>query len=415
MMKREDKLAFLDALYDLYPETKDTQIITRKIITDVMNQKNITEYPHFLTKAEARLERGCFNMAIGLATLDGTPRVKQIVKQTIVHSDVHADESHVVIPLQHAVTSANRDSIPHVTIQPKVHSNIESLIPDVDPNYVPFGNYKDLEKIIKSEMFFPVYITGPSGNGKSAMVEQICAKQKRPMIRVNMTSATDEDVLIGSRTLVNGNIEIVDGPVIKAMRMGAVLLIDEIDASHPNTVLAIQAIAEKGRYYFKLNDEMIHAKPGFNIIATANTKGKGSDDGRYIGTNILNDAFLERFAITMNQEYPSAAIERKIVMNIMESNNCVNEEFADALVKWADAIRKTFDDGGIDEIITTRRLIHIVRTFAIFDDQMKAIALGCNRFDDATTGAFIDLFEKINAPEQVAQPEVVEPASDPVY
>lgn len=268
-------------------------------------------------------------------------------------------------------------------------------IPTVDPNFVPFGNYNDLESIISAGIFYPSYVFGPTGNGKSTMVEQICAQHNRSLIRVNLNMMTDEDQLIGSKTLKNGNVQIVEGPVLIAMRTGAVLLCDEIDAASANTIMCLQAILEGKPYYFKLKNETIIPKPGFNIIATANTKGKGSDDGRYIGTNILNEAFLERFAVTFEQEYPSAKIEFKIVSKLMEQFNCVDENFASLIVKWADTIRKTYDDGGVDELITTRRIAHIVRAFAIFKDQDKAIKLCCNRFDITTKTAFIDLYDKM--------------------
>jgi hypothetical protein len=288
------------------------------------------------------------------------------------------------------------------------YTNTESLIPKKDSNFVPFGNYTDLENIIKSGIFYPAYISGPTGNGKSTMVEQICAKHKKPLIRVNLNMMTDEEQLIGSKTLENGNVQIVEGPVLIAMRNGTSLLLDEIDAGSANTLLCLQPILEGKPYYFKLKNEMIVPKEGFNVFATANTKGKGSDDGRYIGTNVLNEAFLERFAVTFEQEYPTAKVEVKIIKNLMETYSCVNEVFAETLVKWAEAIRRTFDDGGVDETITTRRMIHIVRAYAIFKNEKKAVELCCNRFDSATKMAFIDLYEKVANPEPEApsQPEV---------
>ena len=289
------------------------------------------------------------------------------------------------------------------------YTNTKELIPVKDPNFVPFGNYSDLENIIKAGIFYPAYISGPTGNGKSTMVEQICAKHKRPLIRVNLNMMTDEDQLIGSKTLQNGNVEIVEGPVLIAMRQGITLLLDEIDAGAANTLLCLQPILEGKPYYFKLKNEMIVPAEGFNIIATANTKGKGSDDGRYIGTNILNEAFLERFAVTFEQDYPAAKIEVKIIKNLMTSFGCLDEEFADTLVKWADAIRRTFADGGVDETITTRRMIHIVRAFAIFKNRNKAVELCCNRFDSATKSAFIDLYDKVANPQP--EPEVATPVT----
>jgi MoxR-like ATPase len=293
------------------------------------------------------------------------------------------------------------------------YSNTKELIPVKDPNFVPFGNYSDLESIIKEGLFYPAYISGPTGNGKSTMVEQICAKHKRPLIRVNLNMMTDEDQLIGSKTLTNGNVEVVEGPVLIAMRQGITLLLDEIDAGSANTLLCLQPILEGKPYYFKLKNEMIIPAAGFNVIATANTKGKGSDDGRYIGTNILNEAFLERFAVTFDQEYPIAKVEVKIIKNLMQSFNCLDEEFADTLVKWADAIRRTFADGGVDETITTRRMLHIVRAYAIFKNRNKAVELCCNRFDVATKSAFIDLYDKVANPQPEVAPSDVTPAEQP--
>ena len=291
------------------------------------------------------------------------------------------------------------------------YTNIESLIPKRDSNYVPFGNYDDVELIIKSGIFYPTYISGPTGNGKSTMIEQICAKHKKPLIRVNLNMMSDEEQLIGSKTLQDGNVEVVEGPVLIAMRQGCTLLLDEVDAGSANTLLCLQPILEGKPYYFKLKNEVIVPAPGFNMIATANTKGKGSDDGRYIGTNVLNEAFLERFAVTFEQEYPSAKVEIKIINKLMQFYNCENDTFAETLVKWADAIRRTFADGGVDENITTRRMTHIVRAFSIFKSEKKAIELCCNRFDINTKTAFIDLFDKVSAEPVPVAPAAAAPQS----
>ena len=224
---------------------------------------------------------------------------------------------------------------------------------------------------------------------------------------------TDEEQLIGSKTLEDGNVRVVEGPVLIAMRAGMTLLLDEIDAGAANTMLCLQPILEGKPYYFKLTNEMIVPAEGFNVIATANTKGKGSDDGRYIGTNVLNEAFLERFAVTFEQEYPNAKTEVKIIKNLMEFYSCVDEEFAETLVKWAEAIRKTFDDGGVDETITTRRMIHIVRAFAIFKKREKAVELCCNRFDAATKSAFVDLYDKVANPQPEIEPIHIMVPADP--
>ena len=298
-----------------------------------------------------------------------------------------------------------------------------SLVPEKDPNYVPFGNYRDLQVIIKSGMFYPAYITGPTGNGKSTSVEQICANTNKPLIRVNLNTMTDEDQLIGSKTLVDGNVEIVEGPIVIAMRYGIPLLLDEIDAGGANTLLCLQPILEGKPFYFKLKNEMITPAPGFNIFATANTKGKGSDDGRYIGTNVLNEAFLERFAVTFNQPYPTEKVELQIVQKLFvhfgfaEQKKTINispqlDDFAHNLVKWAAVVRKTFDDGGCDETITTRRLPHMGRAFSIFKNEKKAIELCLNRFDDVTKMAFLDLYSKIASGEHEDSPEVSEEESE---
>ena len=288
---------------------------------------------------------------------------------------------------------------PVETSSPKIANEV-SLIPQVDSNYVAFGNHKDVESIIQSKEFYPTYITGPTGNGKSTMIEQICAKNKRDLIRINLNTMSDEEQLIGSKTLEDGNVTVVEGPVLIAMRTGSVLLLDEIDAGAANTLLCLQPILEGKPYYFKLKNEVITPASGFNVIATANTKGKGSDDGRYIGTNVLNEAFLERFAVTFEQEYPTRSVELKIINNLMQSYNCVDNEFAELLVKWAEAIRRTFDDGGLDETITTRRLVHVIKAFSIFKKQDKAIELCCNRFDQQTKESFIDLFSKLQSGEE---------------
>lgn len=272
----------------------------------------------------------------------------------------------------------------------------ENLIPEKDPLFVAFGNYSTLKDIISSKLFYPVYITGLSGNGKTMSVEQVCAQLKREMIRVNFTLETDEDDLIGGFRLVNGETKFFKGPVIKAMERGAVLLLDEIDLGS-NKIMCLQSIIEGKGYFIKKTGEFIKPAPGFNIFATANTKGKGSSDGRFIGTNVLNEAFLERFPITCEQEYPSTVIEKKIVLRVFESLNVNDEEFVSRLVDWADIIRQTFFDGGIDEIISTRRLVHIAKAYSIFKDRMVAIDMCINRFDEDTKRSFRDLYTKIDS------------------
>ena len=274
--------------------------------------------------------------------------------------------------------------------------NDQNLIPASFEGFVPWGNFKLIEKVVKSGMFYPMFITGLSGNGKTLMVEQVCAKLNKELIRVNITIETDEDDLLGGFRLVNGETKFMPGPVIEAMERGCTLLLDECDLGS-NKLLCLQPVLEGKGVYLKKINKWVTPKDGFNVIATANTKGKGSDDGRFIGTNILNEAFLERFAVTMEQPYASATTEKKIVLGSMKKYGAVDEEFATNLVTWAEVIRKTFFDGGVDEVISTRRLDHIVKAFAIFGDKMQSIELCVARFDEDTKASFLDLYTKIDA------------------
>jgi len=272
----------------------------------------------------------------------------------------------------------------------------QDLVPSKDDNYVPFGNFTDVKKIIQSGIFYPTFITGLSGNGKTFSVEQACAALNRELIRVNITIETDEDDLIGGFRLVDGNTVWHNGPVVEALERGAVLLLDEVDLAS-NKILCLQSVLEGKGIFLKKTGRSVQPAKGFNIIATANTKGKGSDDGRFIGTNVLNEAFLERFALTFEQEYPTPATETKILLRVAASLGKHDEEFCTNLANWADIIRKTFKDGGIDEVISTRRLVHIIRAYAIWENRMKAIKVCVNRFDEETKQSFVELYDKIDA------------------
>ena len=277
------------------------------------------------------------------------------------------------------------------------HNPAENFIPEKDPLYVPFGNFSDVYTIIKSGKYYPAFITGLSGNGKTFMVEQACAKAKREFFRVNITVETDEDDLLGHYTLINGNTVWQDGPVVKAMERGAILLLDEIDLAS-SKIMCLQPVLEGTGVFLKKINRFVSPSIGFNVLATANTKGKGSEDGRFIGTNILNEAFLERFPITIEQMYPSMSVERKILDKVFASLDITEYgDFAEKLVTWADIIRKTFYEGGIDEIIATRRLVHIVNAYGIFGDRKKAIEMCINRFDEDTKTSFLDLYSKCDS------------------
>ena len=275
-------------------------------------------------------------------------------------------------------------------------TNDEVFVPDSDPTYVPWGNYKDIESIIRSGVFYPTYVTGLSGNGKTFMIEQACARLNREYVRVQITPETDEDDLIGGFRLINGETVFAKGPVIKAMEAGAILLIDELDRGS-NKIMALQGVLEGKPVMIKKTGQVIKPADGFNVIATANTKGKGSEDGRFIAATIIDEAFLERFTITIEQPYPTAATERKILNKHMDKYGSNDTDFTEKLVTWAETIRKTYEDGGVEEIISTRRLCHIVQSFSIFKDKMKAVQLCVNRFDEDTKDAFLDLYTKVDA------------------
>lgn len=375
---RDLKSEMLAAIFSTFPGKEESLSITRKELIEIELINVNFKRSWFMSNV---ISRGIYALP-GHSDSNSTPTPTPIYKEEVMKKN---------------------DSISLCVQTPCV-----DFVPNKDPNYVPFGIYSDVEKIIKSKIFYPTYVYGPSGNGKSTTIEQVCASLNREMIRINLNSASDEDQLIGTKTLINGNVEIIEGPVVKCLREGKILLIDELDCGSANSLMCLQQILEGKDFFFKLKNEIIKPAPGFNVFATANTKGKGSDDGRYVGTNILNEAFLERFAVTMVQDYPGQSVEFKILHNLMIQYDCVDEIFAKDLVKWADTIRKTFDSGAIDENITTRRLTHIIRSYSIFKNKKKSIELCVNRFDELSRLSFLDLYDKIiNEPDEVESTESV--------
>ena len=308
----------------------------------------------------------------------------------------------------------------NTTVNLVMGSDIQNLVPSPFEGFVSWGHHSTIKQVVKSGMFYPIFVTGLSGNGKTLMIEQVHAELKKELIRVNITIETDEDDLLGGFRLVNGETKFVPGPVIEAMQRGCTLLLDECDLGS-NKLMCLQPVLEGKGVYLKKVNKWITPKSGFNVMATANTKGKGSEDGRFIGTNILNEAFLERFAVTIEQPYASNTVEKKIVLGSMKKYGSVDEKFATNLVQWSEVIRKTFYDGGIDEVISTRRLDHIVKAFAIFKDKMKSIELCVARFDEDTKVSFLDLYSKIDAgvdplaenkEEEVVEKEIVDDEND---
>ena len=353
------------SVVDILYKTYKTDTVTRAQINDLVNSKKISN-PAWLKSDKYKVDRGIYKLPI--------------------NGDV-ADP----IPTTPKVESTNDTKAAYI-----VSSLTDNVVPAKDTDFVKFGNYTDINSIVKSKKFYPVFITGLSGNGKTLAVTQACAEAKREMIRVNITIETDEDDLLGGYRLRDGQTIWQNGPVIEAMERGAILLLDEIDLAS-NKIMCLQPILEGSGVYVKKINKFVKPKFGFNVIATANTKGQGSDDGKFIGTNVLNEAFLERFPVTFEQEYPSAKIEEKIVSTKLKSAGKSDDKFAHNLVTWADVIRKTYKDGGVDEIISTRRLVHIAEAYGIFKNKMKAISVCTNRFDDDTKTSFVDLYSKVDS------------------
>ena len=342
-----------------------TDTLTRAEINALVKKKKLKN-PSWLKTDKYKVERGTYKLP-----LDGK---------------LTDNEKTMEVPVEEKKTEAAY----------VVSSLTGNIVPKKDPVFVSFGNYPDVKNIIKSGQFYPVFITGLSGNGKTMGVTQACAELKKELIRVNITIETDEDDLLGGYRLKDGQTVWQNGPVIEAMERGAVLLLDEIDLAS-NKIMCLQPILEGSGVFVKKINKFVKPKDGFTVIATANTKGQGSEDGKFIGTNVLNEAFLERFPITFEQSYPTAKIEKKILTNTLKAAGKTDDKFVDKLTTWADVIRKTYFDGGVDEIISTRRLVHITQAFAIFDNKMKAIQMCTNRFDDDTKNSFVELYTKVDA------------------
>ena len=342
---------------------KDT--LTRAEINALVSKKKIKN-PSWLKTDKYKVDRGTYKLPV-----DGKPTENEQLMEAPV-ADTKTEAAYVVSSLT------------------------GNIVPQKDANFVSFGNYPDVKNIIKSGQFYPLFITGLSGNGKTMSVTQACAELKKELIRVNITIETDEDDLLGGYRLKDGQTVWQNGPVIEAMERGAVLLLDEIDLAS-NKIMCLQPILEGSGVFVKKINKFVKPKDGFNVIATANTKGQGSEDGKFIGTNVLNEAFLERFPITFEQTYPTSKTEKKILTNTLKAAGKKDDKFVDNLTTWADVIRKTYFDGGVDEVISTRRLVHITQAYAIFDNKMKAIQMCTNRFDDDTKNSFVELYTKVDS------------------
>ena len=374
MILNELQTAQVEALYKKYGRTD----LSRSEINDMVKSGEISN-PSWLKNKKYLVSRGVYSLPIAgndiPPSLTDVPLVPEEPKEPVVSQAAFV-----------------------------VSSLVGNIVPDKDPVFVPWGSFTDIKKIVSSKAFYPIFVTGLSGNGKTMNVSQACAATNRECIRVNITIETDEDDLLGGYRLQDGQTVWQNGPVIEAMERGALLLLDEIDLAS-NKIMCLQPILEGNGVFLKKINRFVKPSKGFNVIATANTKGQGSDDGKFIGTNILNEAFLERFPITIEQAYPTNKIETKILLNVMSDKGLtksVDTEFATSLVTWADIIRKTYYEGGVDELISTRRLVHIVEAFSIFKNKMKAIEMCTNRFDLDTKTSFLDLYTKIDGGEDVS-------------
>ena len=383
---------------------KDLSSVSKTDLSEIADSVDMA-FPHWITRVPTyKVGRGTWFVPVDDNTAS-TVKAKAPVKveSGSPESVGKADDS-VVISADEIVKAAVVDDRPTMVEMTKGTTSVVTNVPDKDPLFVPFGNFSDVESIFKSNMFYPVYVTGLSGNGKTFMIEQAAAKASRELFRVNITVETDEDDLLGGFRLVNGETVWFDGPVVEAMRKGAILLLDEVDLASTK-IMCLQPILEGKGVFLKKINEFVECAPGFNIVATANTKGKGDDTGNFIGAGVLNEAFLERFPITVEQEYPTNAVEKKILGKVFDKLNISDSEFIDKLVSWADIIRKTYMEGAIDQLITTRRLVHISNAYAIFNmDRMKAITMCVNRFDEETKVAMTDLYTKVDAEATATAP-----------
>src|SRR5210317_1887950 len=377
-MKKETYIMDLNvkqkSVVDILYKTYKSDTVTRAQINDLVKSKKISN-PAWLKSDKYKVDRGVYKLPL---KDDDTADVKTTSK---VESTSDTKAAYIVSSLT------------------------DNVVPAKDTDFVKFGNYTDINSIVKSKKFYPVFITGLSGNGKTLAVTQACAEAKREMIRVNITIETDEDDLLGGYRLRDGQTIWQNGPVIEAMERGAILLLDEIDLAS-NKIMCLQPILEGSGVYVKKINRFVKPAHGFNVVATANTKGQGSDDGKFIGTNVLNEAFLERFPITFEQSYPKPSVEEKILVGTLKTAGKADKDFCKKLVTWADVIRKTYFDGGVDEIISTRRLVHIIQAYAIFGKKVKAIEVCTNRFDNDTKNSFMELYTKVDAgatAEQIAE------------
>jgi len=401
MTSKEKKQAFIDACMDKFEsDSNGDHILTIDQLKDVASTFGMKYAPQWIVKNPVnKVGKGLFKL----------PALGEV---TSVHASrlVQAAEQYEPAPkTQKIENTETKTEAAYV-----VSSLTGNIVPEKDPNFVTFGDYSSVKSIIASKKFYPIFITGLSGNGKTLGVTQACAEKKREMIRVNITIETDEDDLLGGYRLRDGQTVWQNGPVIEAMERGAVLLLDEIDLAS-NKIMCLQPILEGNGVFVKKINKFVKPALGFTVVATANTKGKGSEDGQFIGTNVLNEAFLERFPITFEQKYPSVKIETKIISKMLETENAKDDEYATNLVNWADIIRKTYTEGGVDEIISTRRLVHIAKAYSIFRNKLKAVEVCTNRFDDDTKQSFIDLYTKIDSgvnPEDLMSSQSDEPIAD---
>ena len=391
--------AFIDAAV-AYNETTvavDFNAVTKIELTNIAESAGL-KFPHWITRVPTyKVGRGLWSIPVNGAA----------APKAVAESPVEAEKA------PEPVTITSKPTAPVSVVEmTKGSTSTVNNIPNKDPLFVPFGNFTDVVSIFKSKMFYPIYVTGLSGNGKTFMIEQAAAKAGRELFRVNITVETDEDDLLGGFRLVDGETVWFDGPIVEAMRKGALVLLDEVDLASTK-VMCLQPVLEGKGVFLKKINEFVECADGFNIVATANTKGKGDETGNFIGAGVMNEAFLERFPITVEQEYPSNAVEKKILEKVFNKLNISDSEFVEKLIKWADIIRKTYVEGAIDELITTRRLVHISNAYAIFNmDRMKAISMCVNRFDDETKTAMVDLYTKVDSGVENIESSVVEETNE---
>lgn len=380
--------------------SRDNAIIDRTTVLSAARAAGVAN-PAWLTNDPAnRAGRGYYRIPadkIAVAkSLNTTPVAER--KPTTAVTVPSASAAPVVA----AAAQGTSNSLVDATLSLAAIAECGDCIPQKDALFVAYGHYDTVKRIIGSRRWAPSYVVGPSGCGKTYAYQQACADLKREYYEVQITTETTEDDLLGGFRLVNGETKFIYGPVTLAMMRGGFLVLDEIDQA-TSKVMCLQQVLNGKPVFLKKINQWVKPAEGFNVGATANTKGNGDDTGRFVGANPLNVAFRDRLSgMCFVADYPTPAVEKKILNKAMAVAGVDDAEFAALLVDWAGMIRKTNREGGLDETMTTRRLVQIAQNLSILGERTLAVELGINIYDEITREAMLSLFQKIdpaNAPK----------------